>query len=252
MIPKSFSSSLKRSALGVTLYGAASLFAHYTWLSPTPSTAKIGETVVVRLGNGHSFPVSEELVKDIELIMTVVDHSGKPTILVPTEKGKGLEASYKVETEGVYRVACEYDRGIISRTPEGWKPGGRSKYAKAMSVLKAYNSFLSVFKTSAASILSVDPIGLVFEISWRREGLKLLILATTKGNPIEGAEISAIIGSGDAKPIGKTDKAGRIEIEIPDAFKGLILLMGSISKPMPVGFDYDAERKSSSYFLNWE
>jgi uncharacterized GH25 family protein len=252
MSPMPSSPSLKRIVLGLFLNGAVLLFAHYTWLSPVPSTAKVGETVTVLLANGHAFPTSEEPVKGVELKIAVFDPFGKSTALTAADKGRGPEAAFKVETEGVYRVASEYDRGVISRTPEGWKPGGKSKYPNATSVLKAYNSFLCTVGTVAASTGSSGPLGLIFEVSWTREGRKLIVLATARNKPVEGAEISAVIGSGEAKPMGATDVAGRIAFEIPEAFKGPILLIGSISKPMPAGSDYDAERTSSSCFLTWE
>jgi uncharacterized GH25 family protein len=252
MNSKSFFPRIERIVLGVVVFGAVSLFAHYTWLLPTSSIAKIGGIATVRIANGHSFPSEGEPVKDIDLKMIILDPAGKSVALKMVDKGKGLEASFKTEIEGVYRVASEYDRGIISRTPEGWKPGGKSKNPNATSVLKSYNSFISAVRTSSAPFFSASPMGLAFEISWARNGHKLVALVTTKGTAVENAELSVIIGSGDAKSMGKTDSAGRIAFEIPNTFKGPILLMGSISKPMPANADYDAERMSSSYYLNWE
>lgn len=240
------------AAAGLLLSGAVSLFAHFAWLAPAPQTAKVGETVVVLLVSGHSFPASGEPVKGIDVKMIVVDPAGKSAVLIPADKGRGLEAAFKVESEGLYRVASEYDRGVISRTPEGWKPGGKSKHPNATSALKSYNSFLCAVKTPGAALTSSAPLGLGFEISWAREDGRLIALATAESRPVEGAEISAVIGSGDAKPLGKTDAAGRISIEIPEKFKGPVLLTGSISRPMPAGCDYDAERTSSTHFLTWE
>lgn len=241
-----------RAVLGLFLSAAVSLLAHDTWLSPTPSTAKLGETVTVQLASGHSFPAAGEPVKGVELKMTVFDPHGQSILLVPADKGRGPEAAFEVLAEGFYRVACEYDRGVISRTPAGWKPGGRSVHTNATSVLKAYNSFLCAIRTSGAPLDSPGPLGLLFEVSWMREGRRLIVLATSGGNPVGGAEISAVIGSGDARSAGKTDAAGRLAIEIPEAFKGPIFLAGSVSRPMPAGSEYDAERTSSSYYLTWE
>jgi hypothetical protein len=240
------------AAAGLLLSGAVSLFAHFAWLAPAPQTAKVGETVAVLLASGHAFPANSEPVKGIDVKMIVVDPAGKSAVLIPADKGRGLEAAFKVETEGLYRVVSEYDRGVISRTPEGWKPGGKSKHPNATSTLKSYNSFLCAVKTPGAALKSSAPLGLGFEISWTREDGKLIVLATAKSRPVEAAEISAVIGSGELKPMGKTDASGRLEFAIPGGFQGPILLMGSVSKAMPAGSDYDAERTSSTHFLTWE
>lgn len=243
---------LTPAVAGLCLLGAVSLFAHYTWLAPAPSTVKAGGTVTVLLANGHAFPAAEEPLKGVELKMKAVDPSGRPTVLTVADKGRGPEATFQTGHEGLYRVAGEYDRGVISRTPEGWKPGGRTAYPDASSILKSYNSFLCAVRTSGAALESSAPLGLAFEISWSRNGRKIAVLAAAGGKPVEGAEISVILGSGESKPMGKTDAAGRVEIEIPEAFRGPVLLSGSISKPAPAGSDYDAERLSSSYFLTWD
>lgn len=252
MIELRASRLIKRAAVGALLCGAASLFAHFAWLSPAPAKARIGDLVTVRLLSGHAFPDSGEPVKDVELKTIVIAPSGKPVILVPADRGRGPEGTFKAEAEGIYRVVSEYDRGIISRTPDGWKPGGRSKNPNATSVIKSYNAFICAVRTSDRAPISVAPLGLRFEVSWTRDGRNLSVLATGGGEPIKAAEISAVIGSGDARSIGSTDAAGRIVLEIPQGFRGPILLIGSVSKPMPPGSDYETERLGATHFLTWE
>jgi len=252
MTPKTFSGAVKRAVLASLLCGAVSLFAHYTWLSPAPPTAKAGDTVTVLLAGGHSFPEAEAPVQGVALTMTVFDPSGKPVALTPEDKGRGPEASFKAEAEGLYLVAGEFDRGVISRTPDGWKPGGKSEHPNAVSSMKSYSSFLCAVRTSGTAPTSAAPRGLAFEVTWKREGRRLTALVTAGNKPVEGAEISVIIGSGDSKPMGKSDAQGKAGIDIPEGFKGSILLIGSLSKPAPAGSDYDLERKSSSHFLTWE
>jgi uncharacterized GH25 family protein len=244
--------AVKRAALGFILCGAVSLFAHYTWLSPAPAEAGVGDTVTVLLASGHAFPVAEAPVQGVALTMTVFDPSGKPVALAPQDKGRGPEAAFKAEVAGLYVVAGELDRGVISRTPDGWKPGGKSEHPNAVSAMKSYNSFLCAVRTSGPAPTSAAPRGLAFEISWKREGRRLSALATAANTPVEGAEISVIIGSGDSKPTGKSDAQGKVGIDIPEGFKGPILVIASLSNPAPAGSDYDLERKSSSHFLTWE
>lgn len=246
------SSVAKRAAVALSLCGAAAVFAHFAWLSPAPAKAAVGETVIVRMSSGHSFPTGGEPVKDIDLKLTAFTPSGKSVILAPADNGQGLEAAFKVESEGVYVVAGEYDRGVVSRTPEGLKPGGKSKNPNATSTMKSYSSFICTVRASAPVPLSSVPLGLRFELSWKREGRSLSVSATAEGKPVEAAEISAVVGSGDAKAIGKTDAAGGIAIEIPESFRGPILLIGSVSKPMPSGSDYDTDRTGCTVFLDWE
>ena len=233
-------------------WGAALLFAHYTWLSPVPSTVKAGEPVTVLLANGHAFPAAEEPLKGVEMKAKVADPAGRTTALEVADKGRGPEATFKTGPEGLYRVAGEYDRGVISRTPEGWKPGGRAAHPDAASVIKSYNSFLCAVRTAGTALGSAAPLGLAFEVSWSRTAGGVAVLVTAGGKPVEGAEVSIILGSGEAKPAGKTGAAGRVEIEIAESFKGPVLLTGSISKPAPADAGYDVERLSSSYFLAWD
>ncbi len=244
--------AVRAGVLGLVLGGAAAALAHYTWLSPLPSAPKVGETVTVRLASGHAFPAGEGPVSGLDLKMTVFDPSGRAVVVPLADGGRGLEAAFEPGIEGVYRAACEYDRGLISRTPEGWKPGGRTRYPEATGILKSYSSFLFAIGTSGASLRSSAPLGLAFELSWTREEHGFLVRATTKGRPVEGAEIAVIIGSGEARPAGKTDASGGIAIEIPEAFRGELLLTGSISRPAPTGSDYDEERMSASFYLPWK
>lgn len=244
--------AVKRAALASLLCGAVSLFAHYTWLSPAPATAKAGETVTVLLASGHSFPEAEAPVQGVALTMTLFGPSGKPAALTVADKGRGPEAAFKVEAEGVYLVAGELDRGIISRTPDGWKPGGKSEHPNAVSAMKSYSSFLCAVRTAGTPLTSAGPQGLAFEATWKREGRRLTVLMTAGAKPVEGAEVSVIIGSGDSKPMGKSDAQGKVGIDIPEGFKGSVLLIGSLSKPAPAGSDYDLERMSSSHYLTWE
>jgi len=243
---------LTPAVAGLCLLGAVSLFAHYTWLSPVPSTFKPGETVTVLLASGHAFPAAEQPLKGVDVKAKVADPAGRTTVLEVADKGRGPEATFKTGPEGLYRVAGEYDRGVISRTPEGWKPGGRASHPDASSVIKSYNSFLCAVRTPGTALDSAAPLGLAFEVSWSRTGRGIAVLVTAGGKPVEGADVSIILGSGEAKPAGKTGSAGRVDIEIAEPFKGPVLLTGSVSKPAPAGSDYDAERLSSSYFLTWD
>jgi uncharacterized GH25 family protein len=228
------------------------LFAHYTWLSPAPGTVKAGSPVTVLLANGHAFPAAEAPLQGIAIKMKAVDPTGRATALTVADRGRGPEAVFPTGAEGLYRVAGEYDRGVISRTPEGWKPGGRKDHPEATSTIKSYNSFLCAVRTAGAALKSAEPLGLAFEISWARDGRAITVLATASGRPVAGAAIAAIIGSGEVKPAGQTNAAGRAEVLVPEGFKGPILLTGSISRPAPAGAGYEEERSSSSYFLNWD
>lgn len=243
---------LTPAVAGLCLLGAVSLFAHYTWLAPAPSAVKAGETVTVLLASGHAFPAAEQPLKGVDVKAKVADPAGRTMVLAVADKGRGPEATFKTGPEGLYRVAGEYDRGVISRTPEGWKPGGRAAHPDASSVIRSYSSFLCAVRTTGTAPGSAAPLGLAFEISWSRTAGGVTVLVTAGGKPVEGADVSIILGSGEAKPAGKTGSAGRVEIEIAKPFKGPVLLTGSISKPAPAGSDYDAERLSSSYFLTWD
>jgi uncharacterized GH25 family protein len=236
----------------VFLGGAVLAFAHSAWLAPAPGKVRAGSPVAVVLASGHSFPRSEEPVKGLDLKMKVIAPDGKTEVVGTADKGRGLEASFPTSSEGLYRAVIEYDRGIISQTSEGWKPGGRSNYPSARSVIKSYNSFICAVRTLKAGPAAPAPLGLAFELSWKAEGGRLAVMATDRGRPVASAEISAVFGSGDIKPIGKTDASGRLTIEVPVDFHGPVLLTGAISKEMPAGSDYDAERSSSTYYFTWD
>jgi len=245
-------SIVKLAVLGLFLCAAVSLFGHFAWLSPVSAKAALGDMVTVRMFSGHAFPAGGEPVTGIDLKMTVFPPAGKGLALAPADRGRGLEAAFKAESAGVYRVACEYDRGVISRTPEGWKPGGKSRHPNATDVIKSYNAFLCAVGVSSPVPASGAPLGLKYELVWTRQSRRLTVMALAEGKPVAASEISIVIGEGDAKAAGKTDASGPSGIEGPEGVRGPILLIGSLSRPMPAGSEYNAERTGATYFLNWE
>jgi len=246
--------SLKRYFLLIFMLSlTVSLFAHYTWITPAPAIVEVGKSVKIRFMEGHAFPDGGGPVRDMKAKLTLLQPSGKSVKLTPADQGNGLEASFQATSRGVYRLAGELDYGVSSRTPSGLKMGGRSKNPKAISATKYYGSFLCAVRTSPSPLSSSGPLmGLPFEISWTRQGNRLIIRAAADNKPAPGVEISAAFGTGEPQTKGNTDTAGNLTLDVPGNFQGLILLNGLWVKSMPPGADYDTERSNSSYYLNWE
>jgi uncharacterized GH25 family protein len=226
---------------------AASAFAHYTWIAPL-SPLEAGKTVVIQIGHGHKFPVSEEAINASQVELFVLAPSGARTQLKPASAGTAVTAPFTVKESGVHRVALIQDRGITSRTPAGVRPGGRDKNANAIQASRTLRT--AVAYTGVVS--NIQPSGLEFELAGAYSGGAWNLRLLKSGKPVSGAAVEAFLsGASKAVPAGQTDAEGRVSFRPPAGSKGPAVFSVGSREPAPTGAHFDSTNYETSLHVSW-
>jgi len=224
------------------------IWAHFNWIAPLKLELKKGEIAFFSLNHGHNFPESEESL-DMDIIKAfVVLPSGENIELVPEKQEKSLKVLFPVEETGNFSVYFEEDRGVRSRTPRGWQPGGKDKYPDADLSIKYYSSSLVHMQIGKGQEISLNPLGLPFELTGTIKNNILTAAVFKQKQPMADVEISIVKENTEPEVIGRTDKSGEIKYDLDD-FKGQLLLIASYSKEMPEDANYKEDRAASTLYL---
>jgi uncharacterized GH25 family protein len=225
------------------------LLAHYTWVSPVTLPLEVGKTAAVRISHGHKFPQSEEAINASQVQLYAVAPSGAKSILV-AQRGAGMvNSEYAVKEAGLHRLVMVQDRGVMSRTPKGARPGGRQKNPDAVQASRTFRTAIAYTGTAGAKPVAPKPLGLEIEITGERsaDGWRLQLLKN--GAPMSGVEIQVFLqGAATAAPLGRTSAEGRVEYR---AAKGPLLFVVEHKDKAPAGADYDNVNYETSLFVNW-
>lgn len=227
---------------------ASSIWAHFNWIAPLKSELQKGEKAYFSLNHGHNFPEGEETPNLDYVKVFMMSPSGKKMELIPEKQEETLVVSFPVEETGRFYVYFEEDRGVRSRTPRGWQPGGKDKYPDADLSMKYYSSSLVHMQIGEGEEASLIPLGLPFELTGSIENKILTAAVFKQKQPIEDVEISLVKENAEPEVIGRTDKSGEIKYDLHD-FKGKLLLIASYSKEMPEETNYKEERAASTLYL---
>lgn len=228
---------LARAAL--LALAASTLAAHFSWVSPLSAPLVVGETVDVQVGNGHHFPESEAVMKGTTKIF-VIAPSGSKTKLNGASSGKATVAPFKVAEAGMHRFYFVNDRGVLSRTTQGYRSGGRDKYPRALESYRLYRTGVAYGLTPGAKYAEAKPVGLDFEVLGRIEGDSITLTVLKGGKPCPNAEIHL----GTPKDhrgveIGRTGPDGVFRYTSAGALSGRTLFLAEFSEKAPAGADYD-------------
>jgi uncharacterized GH25 family protein len=236
---------------GVFWASAILLFAHATWVAPVAGPLEVGKTVTVQVGNGHTFPASETVVPNENLQMYAVAPSGSKSKLQPNPAGLFVAASYKVAEPGVHRFVFVQDRGVMSRTPQGLKPGGRDQNPGATQSMKMYRSAVAYAATSGAKSKSLPAVGLTFEMLPSRSGDSMTVTALLDSKPVSGAAIRAVWPAKPEQELGSTGSDGKFSYRIPQGASGQFLLVAALSEKAGSEAKYDTSSYSTALHLTW-
>ncbi len=234
----------------VTLIFFASMaFAHFSWINPVKNLARVGETVDVHLTTGHAFPLSEQSPDTKYLNAFIQPPSGERKLIHPVKSEKYLQASVLIEEEGLYTVFFDADRGIISKTAEGWKSGGTDKYPAAVSSINYYASSLAHIATSSTFYQKSEPLGIKCELTYNLKNNDIILNSFQNGQPLADMEISLLqSGKEESTPLGKTDTSGQL-IYSGKKLKGPVLFVGTYRKAMPEEKNYKEDFFRSTLYL---
>lgn len=239
-------------ALSAGLLGAATLSAHFAWVEAMPAMLEAGKTAKVRIGNGHDLAKSESAVSLDGLKLWAISPSGAKTELKPAAEGTWVTAAYSVKETGVYRFVMTQDRGVMSQTTKGYKPGGRDVHPDAKKSMKIWRSASAVAWTTGAKFTLVKPIGLGLELTGERTADGIALVVLRDGKPHAGADLAiGLPGKEDDEPIGKSDSNGRFVYKAPANAKGPIVFLATIIEPAQKGANYDTNNYAAALHLNW-
>jgi uncharacterized GH25 family protein len=239
-------------ALLLLLVAAAGLWAHATWITTVPPTLEPGQPVTVQIGNGHAFPASESALSTEDWEVFAVTPAGARQPLQPKAAGKVVTASFTPQQAGVYRFVMVRDRGLMSRTPQGLRPGGRDRNPNATQTLKLFRSAVAYAATTgAAAAPAPAPLGLVFEMLPERTATGFRIRVVESSKPVAGAKMFATWPGGKETSIGTTGADGTFTYSVPAGAKGPFLLEASFNGKGPTGEAYDARDYNATLQLVW-
>jgi uncharacterized GH25 family protein len=233
-------------------WSSSGLLAHFTWISPVPAILSVGETVEIRLGNGHDFPVSESALPTENLKVYAIAPDGSRTDLKPAVKARALTASYAVKQPGAYVFYLIQDRGVVSRTTTGWKPGGRDQHPKATQAVRLFHSSVAWSSTSATEQPRMKPQGLPLELLAEMEGTRIVFTVFHDSKPVAGAELEMVAPGQDEQSIGRTGTDGRLVYTVPAGTRGERLFATHWSQRAAQGSAYDTDTRSASAYFRIE
>ncbi|VBB42132.1 putative Nickel transport complex, NikM subunit, transmembrane [uncultured Desulfatiglans sp.] len=101
------------------LFGGSQALAHNIWINPENHYPKVGETLEIGLGWGHTYPASrvdQEMKPGTLAYMQVLDPDG---MKVEPEMISEKRYKLKIEKEGIYLVTAGIKPGVFTMTPRG-------------------------------------------------------------------------------------------------------------------------------------
>jgi uncharacterized GH25 family protein len=230
------------------VHTSPNLLGHFTWISPISTSLKVGETVMVRVGNGHEFPQSETALPMDNLKVFAVSPGGAKTDLQPSVAGDALSAEYKVTQPGMHLFYLVQDRGV-SKTSTGWKPGGRDQHPNAAQTMKLFRSAVAYGMTAGSKFQRLKPQGLPFEMLAEVEPGQISLLVLKDSRPCHNAQVVALSPQRDEQVLGKTDAQGRLVFRGAAGVKGPMLFSASYQETSPKGSNYDSLNHSAAIYL---
>lgn len=219
---------------------AAAALAHYTWIAPQTSTIVAGKAATLTVAHGHKFPVSEEAVNATQVKMWVVAPSGVKTPVTPIAQPGRIGANFQPKESGVHQLVFTQDRGWMSRTPRGVKPGGKDKNPDATQSFRIFRSGIAYTGLVAAPA----PHGLETELTASLAQGKWTVRLYKDGKPLAGQTVQVLqSGQKDGTDIGKTSGDGTVTFAAPAGVKSPMLFLAE--------FEQGEQRYSTSLYVSW-
>jgi uncharacterized GH25 family protein len=242
---------MKTRLLLLTALSGLAAMAHFAWIELAGGLTK-GQTAQIRIGFGADLAKSASAISLDGTTVFAIAPSGARSALAPQTEGPWLVASYAVKEAGAHRIYFTQDRGAMSQTTSGVKPGGRDAHPDAKRSFKSWRSGMVFGWTEKAKPTASKPQGLPLEIVAEKSADGHVITVYREGKPAVDAEVSvARPGVEEAQPAGRTDKSGRFAYKVPAGQKSAYLLLAAVAEPAPKGANYDTQNLTASVLLNW-
>lgn len=228
----------------LTLATAAASWTHYTWIAPS-GPLEAGKPVRILVAHGDRFPQGDEAVNAAQVRMFVLSPSGARMDLKAVSAKTHVGAEFTPKENGAHRLAFEQDRGAMSRTPQGVKPGGRDRNPNAVEAFTMLRT--GVWHSGKGH----KPVGLPVEMTAERAGQSWTVQLLRSGKPLAG-QLVQVVPNGQEKAVdlGRTGADGKVTYK-PGAAQGPAMLLCEFSEKAPAGAPVDAHRFSTTLYLNW-
>jgi hypothetical protein len=215
--------------------------AHAQWLLVREPLCSVGDTITVELGSGHDFPKSDMAEAPDEAAVWAVAPDGTRQRLSMNPRETDLSAWYVPGQEGCHRVFFEVNRGVISRTAEGWQDGGRDIWPETELCL---NYFIGAMTFVAASDLTLGgtPLGLPLEVQIDAVEPEALMLRVYRGGASAGdQEIRLWQSENGFVSVGRTDTEGRFRLDADLVKDDFVLIGATYSRDREPGGNCDRD-----------
>jgi hypothetical protein len=250
-LPKAKPAAAKLGRLALLLpLTSVLLYSHFTWVTASVSPLEMGKTVEVRIGHGHQFPASEEVIITEGAEVYAIAPSGQRTALAPKAQKPLLVAGYKVAEAGMHRFVLAQDRGVRSWTTQGVQPGGKDKHPQAQRSARVFRSAVSYSLTPGAAYEKAKPLGLVFEMMGEVTNDQAVLTVLRESKPVAGVAIHLVSGAGGGEALGKTGPDGRFTYAFTAGNKGPLLFAADyIEQAAPTANYERGEYATSLHFV---
>lgn len=229
------------AALAVT---AITAYGHYTWVAPSEPLAP-GKTIKIMVAHGDRFPHGDEAVNAAQVKLWMLAATGAKSDLKPVATKSTVLADFTPATAEPHRIVFTQDRGVMSRTPKGVKPGARDKNPTATEVF-------SMMRTGVHYIGSqpkAAPIGLELELTARFENGVWNLQLFRSGKPLAGETIKIVLNEQENETaIGKSDANGKLTFKPAAGYKGPLLFLVDFKEKL-TGGAVDSRTISTSTFV---
>ena len=217
---------------------------HFTWISAS-GEFQSGKTVKIMVSHGDRFPQSEEAINASQVQLFVLAPSGARSDLKPSSTPTGITASFPVKETGAHRIAFVQDRGAMSRTPTGIRPGDKRKNPGALEAFTMLRT--GVWHSGKGHA----PVGLAAELTAEREGSTWHVQLLRKGKPLAGQLVQVVLnGQKDAVDLGKTGPDGKVDFKSTTP-AGPAMFLAEFKEKGPIGGGVDSHRFSTTLYVNW-
>jgi uncharacterized GH25 family protein len=234
----------KRKLALLALATATAAWTHYTWVAPS-GPLQANKPVKIMVAHGDRFPQTDEAVNAAQVQLFVIAPSGARTDLKPVSAKTFVAADFTPKENGAYRLAFAQDRGAMSRTPQGVKPGGRDKNPNAVEAFTMLRT--GVWHSGKGH----KPVGLEVELAAELNGGTWTVQLLRSGKPLAGQPVQ-VVPNGEEKAVdlGKTGADGKVTYKAA-AVHGPAMFLSEFSEKAPAGSPIDARRFSTTLYVNW-
>jgi uncharacterized GH25 family protein len=225
-------------------------YGHLSWIR-IEKAGDAGQSVRITVAHGHKFPEGGHQLVSEFVKAFYISETGEKSPFIFEKPAEGLSGSFKIAKPGVHRFCFVYDRGVMSKTTQGWKAGGKDMYPKAIERMKTVQTGTSLIKAGSGAWGKIAPAGLPVELLPVKFGKEMTLRLLKDAKPYPGADIILQLPGKDEKLIGKTDAKGEIKIVLPTE-RGEILIGAEFRIDHPAGSEVNRENYAAALYLNLE